>query len=73
MNANQQDLEQGPRHDLRIAGMHCAACSQSVEYALRAIPGVQEASVNLLGENASVTHDGSVSLDRLACSLALMA
>jgi len=65
MNANQQDLGQGPRHDLRIAGMHCASCSQSVEYALRAIPGVQEASVNLLGKNASVTHDGSVSLDRL--------
>ena len=66
MNANQQDLGQDSRHDLRIAGMHCASCSQSVEYALRAIPGVQEASVNLLGENASVTHDGSVSLETLA-------
>ncbi|MCK5828096.1 heavy metal translocating P-type ATPase, partial [Candidatus Bipolaricaulota bacterium] len=65
MNANQQDLEQGPRHDLRIKGMHCVSCSQSVEQALRAIPGVQESSVNLLGENVSVTHDGSVSLETL--------
>ena len=58
MNANQ--------HDLRIEGMHCASCSQSVERALKAVAGVQDASVNLLGENASVTHDGSVTLETLA-------
>ena len=58
MNANQ--------HDLRIEGMHCASCSQSVESALKAVAGVQDASVNLLGENASVTHDGSVTLETLA-------
>jgi P-type Cu+ transporter len=57
MNAKKQSL--------RIEGMHCASCSQSVERALKAISGVQDASVNLLGENASVTHDGSVALETL--------
>lgn len=66
MNANQKGLEKDPKHELRIAGMHCASCSQSVEHALRAIPGVQNASVDLLGANASVSHDGSVSLETLA-------
>jgi len=58
MDANKQDL--------RIEGMHCASCSQSVERALKAVAGVRHASVNLLGENASVLHDGSVSLETLA-------
>lgn len=53
------------KQSLRIKGMHCAACSQSVERALKAIDGVENASVNLLGENASITHDGSVSLEAL--------
>jgi len=62
MNANRQNV----RLDLQIYGMHCASCSQSVEQALKAVAGVQEASVNLLGENASVTHDGSITLETLA-------
>ena len=57
MSANQQNL--------RIDGMHCASCAQSVERALKAVPGVESASVNLLGENAVVTHDGSVSIEKL--------
>ncbi|MCK5245704.1 copper ion binding protein, partial [Candidatus Bipolaricaulota bacterium] len=57
MNANQEEL--------RIEGMHCASCAQSVERALKAVPGVENASVNLLGENASITHDGSISIEAL--------
>ena len=57
MNANQEEL--------RVEGMHCASCAQSVERALNAVPGVNIASVNLLGENASITHDGSVSIEAL--------
>ena len=57
MNENKQDLV--------IEGMHCASCSQSVERALKAVPGVEQASVNLLGENAVVIHDGSVPLETL--------
>ncbi|MBU1048529.1 heavy metal translocating P-type ATPase [Candidatus Bipolaricaulota bacterium] len=53
------------RQELQINGMHCASCSQSVERALKAVAGVEDASVNLLGENATVTHDGSVTLENL--------
>jgi len=53
------------QQELRIDGMHCASCAQSVERALKAVPGVEKATVNLLGENASITHDGSVPVEEL--------
>ncbi|AVR97957.1 heavy metal translocating P-type ATPase [Pseudoduganella armeniaca] len=40
--------------DLRIAGMSCASCVGRVEKALRAVPGVTDASVNLATETARV-------------------
>ena len=40
--------------DLAIGGMTCATCSGRVERALKKLPGVQEATVNLAGETARV-------------------
>lgn len=40
---------------LQIAGMSCAACQHHVERALRSVPGVEDASVNLLANSAQVT------------------
>ncbi|WP_027994838.1 heavy metal translocating P-type ATPase [Simplicispira psychrophila] len=40
--------------DLSIGGMTCASCSGRVERALRKVPGVQEATVNLATESARV-------------------
>lgn len=37
-----------------VQGMHCASCAARLEKALSAEPGVQEASVNLASERASV-------------------
>jgi len=37
-----------------IGGMHCASCVGNVEKALRAVPGVVEARVNLVTQQASV-------------------
>gem|GEM_PF-1974 len=37
-----------------ILGMHCASCVQRVEAALRAVPGVTEAAVNLIEKKAMV-------------------
>lgn len=45
---------------LAIRGMTCAACSGAVEAALRALPGVTEASVNLLAGQAAVKYDPGV-------------
>jgi len=43
-----------------IAGMTCASCVARVEKALRAVPGVRDAAVNLATESAAVAADASV-------------
>ena len=40
--------------DLRIAGMTCAGCVGRIERALRAVPGVVDAAVNLASQRAHV-------------------
>jgi len=45
------------RRTLPVRGMHCAACVGKVEGALRTVPGVESASVNLATEQATVTFD----------------
>ncbi|MGB3146263.1 MAG: heavy metal translocating P-type ATPase, partial [Paracoccaceae bacterium] len=42
-----------------IDGMHCASCSGRVERALKALPGVADASVNLMTKRAAVQFDGA--------------
>jgi Cu+-exporting ATPase len=42
---------------LRIEGMSCASCVGRVERAIRAVPGVAEASVNLATERADIRFD----------------
>ena len=48
--ANSQEL------DLAIGGMTCASCVGRVERALRKIPGVQDATVNLATESARIRY-----------------
>src|SRR2546426_10889895 len=45
------------RLTLPVRGMHCAACVGNVERALTSVPGVDEATVNLATEKATVTFD----------------
>jgi Cu+-exporting ATPase len=45
------------RATLPVRGMHCAACVGKVERALGGVPGVEEASVNLATERATVAYD----------------
>ena len=50
-----------------VGGMTCSACSGRVEKALRALPGVLHADVNVALERADVTTiSGTVSADELA-------
>jgi P-type Cu+ transporter len=44
------------RRTLPVAGMTCASCVGRVERALRKVPGVAVASVNLAAETASVEY-----------------
>jgi Cu+-exporting ATPase len=46
---------------IKVGGMVCATCVQTIEAALRALPGVISASVNLGTEKAYVTYNPSVS------------
>ena len=40
--------------DLKVEGMTCASCVVRVEKALKKVPGVTEATVNLATETASM-------------------
>src|SRR5262249_41413324 len=54
-----------------VRGMHCAACVGKVERALRGVPGVDAASVNLATERARVEWDPSrADTDVLAAAVA---
>jgi copper chaperone CopZ len=44
---------------LKVGGMTCGACSSAVEGALKGVPGVSRAAVNLLGGSAEVWFDGN--------------
>ena len=45
------------RTTIAIEGMHCAACIARVEKALKAVPGVLEASANISSEQAFVMYN----------------
>ena len=57
MDASSQTL------DLGIGGMTCASCVARVERALRQVPGVQDASVNLATESARVVAASGGEID----------
>ena len=44
--------------DIAIEGMTCASCVARVEKAIKAVPGVRDASVNLATEKAAVRGEG---------------
>ena len=43
-----------PRIDIGIGGMTCASCVARVERALKKVPGVAQATVNLATESAGI-------------------
>ncbi|MEO8193055.1 MAG: heavy metal translocating P-type ATPase [Gemmatimonadales bacterium] len=54
------------RIDLPVTGMTCAACAARIERSLSAADGVEEASVNLATERATVRFDPAVTgVDRI--------
>ncbi len=61
-------LPADPRLSLPVEGMTCASCAGRIERALKRVPGVAEASVNLATERAEVA--GTASLPALAAAVA---
>ena len=59
------------RIEFPVKGMHCAACVGRVERALRAVPGVTAAAVNLAAERATVeVAPGGPPLEALRAAVA---
>ncbi|NCD26342.1 MAG: heavy metal translocating P-type ATPase, partial [Deltaproteobacteria bacterium] len=50
--------------DLKIGGMHCAACSARIERIASRLPGVREASVNLGAESGRFVFDQALTSQR---------
>ncbi len=72
MNAASEPLSPVPPQtaSFAIGGMTCAACAMRVEKALRKVPGVDDAVVNLATEVATVSFPaGSVQTDALIASI----
>ncbi|MEQ6433528.1 heavy metal translocating P-type ATPase [Comamonas sp. w2-DMI] len=58
------------RFDLQVGGMTCASCVGRVERALKKVPGVQSAIVNLATERASVEASEGTDLQALIAAIA---
>lgn len=50
---------------IAVSGMHCAACAQTIERALKKVPGVKSANVNFATGKAYVEHDASAGEETL--------
>ncbi len=56
--------------NLKIQGMTCNHCVMRVAKALKGVPGVQDAQVDLQKAEAAVTYDeAKVSLDKLSVAV----
>ena len=55
--------------ELSVGGMTCASCVGRVEKALKAVPGVTHAEVNLATERAQVRFDAGVTVERLVAAI----
>lgn len=64
------DLETAPgARTFRVRGMTCASCARAVERALAAVPGVDQVSVNLALDRATITAPDEVQVDSLQRSV----
>ncbi len=60
MNATVRSTDLSETMSLPIEGMTCASCVGRVERALKAVPGVTQAVVNLATERASISFDAPI-------------
>jgi len=66
---NPVPTEPASTSELLIEGMTCAACVRRVEKALRSVPGVEDAAVNLVTRRATVHGRAALSLNALSAAV----
>ena len=54
---------------LHVEGMSCEHCVKAVSEALKAVPGVNSANVNLKAKTAEVDHNAETTLDALKAAV----
>jgi P-type Cu+ transporter len=54
---------------LQLQGMSCAVCAQSVERAIRDVPGVQDCAVNFALEQATVQYSPQATIESIQASV----
>lgn len=55
---------------LKVEGMSCGHCKSTVEGALKKLPGVENAVVDLEAKTATVTYDeGQVTVDKMKAAV----
>ena len=55
---------------LKLKGMSCASCANSIESAIQQVPGVSSAQVNFAAEQASVEYDkGRTNLEKIQAAV----
>ncbi len=55
---------------LTISGMHCASCAGNVERALKKVKGVNNVSVSVLLNKATVEYEGKINEEDLKKAVA---
>jgi len=55
-----------------IIGMHCASCAMTIENALKKVPGVTSASVNLASEKATIESEQTLNAKILENTVAMV-
>jgi Cu+-exporting ATPase len=65
-----ETMESPAELQLAVRGMTCASCVARVEKALKKVPGVEDASVNLATEQATV-HGAALDADAIVAAVAL--
>jgi len=63
-----ETMESPPALQLAVRGMTCASCVARVEKALKKVPGVEDASVNLATEQATV-HGAALDADAIVAAV----
>src|SRR3989344_5303265 len=51
------------KHSIKIGGMHCASCAQTIEKNLKKLKGVKNVNVNFATETANIEYDSKLISD----------